>query len=254
MQELGRGNLRRMALEGQTALVTGAALRIGRAIALALAERKVNVVIHYRHSVAPAESLRRELVARGVQAFCVKADFDNPAEVDSLIERAGAEAGPIQILINNASEFHPDSLDAMTHESLTHDITVNAWAPFALTRAFARQAARGKVINFIDAEIAGNNLTRASYLLSKQLLATLTRMTTLQYAPGITVNAVAPGLILPPEGKDESYLDRLAQSLPLRRHGGLADITRTVLFLLESDFITGQLIYVDGGRHLQEPR
>ncbi|HET9157800.1 MAG TPA: SDR family oxidoreductase [Myxococcaceae bacterium] len=234
--------------------MTGAARRIGEAIALALAERRVNVVIHYRRSVAPAEALRRELAARGVQAFCVQADFDHPEEAESLVDRARAEAGPIQILINSASEFHPEPLDAMTHESLTHDVTVNAWAPFALTRAFARQAAAGKVINFLDADIGRDSLTRASYILSKQLLATLTRMTALQHAPGITVNAVAPGPILPPDGKDDSYLDRLTQSLPLHRHGGLADITHAVLFLLESDVITGQVLYVDGGRHLQEPR
>jgi pteridine reductase len=240
----------RMSLEGQTALVTGAARRIGEAIAVALAERQVNVVIHYRQSASRAQTLRESLVARGVQAFCVKGDFDNPEEADSLIERARAEAGPIQILINSASEFHREPLDTMTHASLVQNIVVNAWAPFALTRAFARQGTRGKVINLIDAEIAGYNLTHAGYILSKHLLATLTNMTALQYAPGITVNGVAPGLILPPEGKDDNYLDGLAQSLPLKRRGGLADITRAVLFLLESDFITGHVIYVDGGRHL----
>ncbi len=240
----------RMPLKGQTALVTGAARRIGEAIALALAERQVNVIIHYRHSVVRAKSLRESLLARGVNAFCVQANFDNPQEADSLIERARAEAGPIQILVNSASEFHPEPLDALTHAALVHTMTVNTWVPFALTRAFARQASSGKVINFIDAQVAGSDLTHASYILSKHLLATLTTMTALRYAPAITVNAVAPGLILPPEGKDESYLDGLAQSLPLKRHGGLADITRTVLFLLESEFVTGQVIYVDGGRHL----
>ena len=239
-----------MSLQGQTALVTGAALRIGRAIALALAEQQVRVVIHYRKSATPAEELRQSLVARGSQAFCVRADFDKADEADSLIERARAAAGPIQILVNSASEFHPEALEAMTHKSLVHEITVNAWAPFALTRAFARQAASGKVVNFIDAQVSGSDLTHASYILSKHLLATLTTMTALQYAPGITVNAVAPGLILPPEGRDDSYLDGLAKSLPLKRHGGLADITRAVLFLLQSDFVTGQVIYVDGGRHL----
>ena len=254
MPGTGRGNLPEMPLEGQTALVTGAARRIGRAVALALADRRVNVVIHYRRSVGPAQALRQELVARGVQAFCVKADFDDAEDTAALLDRARAAAGPIQILVNSAAEFQPVALDAMTLESLTRDITVNAWTPFALTRAFARQVTQGKVINFIDADIAGYNLSRASYILSKQLLATLTTMTALQFAPGITVNAVAPGPILPPEGKDDSYLDRLTQSLPLRRHGGLADITRAVLFLLESDFTTGQIIYVDGGRHLQESR
>jgi NAD(P)-dependent dehydrogenase (short-subunit alcohol dehydrogenase family) len=239
-----------MTLKGQTALVTGAALRIGQAIAVALAEREANLVIHYRRSAARAEELRRSLVARGIQAFCVQADFDEPSEADSLIERARAVAGPIQILVNSASEFRPEALDAMTHASLVHSMTVNAWAPFALTRAFARQATSGKVVNFIDAQVAGSDLTHASYILSKHQLATLTTMTALQYAPGITVNAVAPGAILPPEGKDDGYLDGLARSLPLKRHGSLADITRAVLFLLENDFLTGQVIYVDGGRHL----
>ena len=239
-----------MSLQGQAALVTGAAQRIGHAIAVALADQEIRVVIHYRGSATRAEELRQSWVARGRQAFCVRADFDNPDEADSLIERARAEAGPIQILVNSASEFLPEALDAMTHASLVHSMTVNAWAPFALTRAFARQATRGKVVNFIDAQITGSDLAHASYILSKQLLATLTAMTALQYAPGITVNAVAPGLILPPAGKDESYLDGLAKSLPLKRHGGLADIIRAVSFLLESDFVTGQVVYVDGGRHL----
>ena len=239
-----------MSLEGQTALVTGAALRIGRAIALALAEQGASVVIHYRRSVAPAEELRKSLESRGHRASCVRADFADPDEADSLIERARAEAGPIHILVNSASEFQPEALEAMTHASLVHSLTVNAWAPFALTRAFARQATRGKVVNVIDAQVTGSDLTHASYILSKHLLATLTTMTALQHAPGITVNAVAPGLILPPQGKDESYLDGLSRSLPLKRHGSPADIARAVLFLLGSDFVTGQIVYVDGGRHL----
>jgi len=237
-------------LKGQTALVTGAAQRIGEAIARALAEQQVNVIVHYHRSSARAQSLCESLLARGIRAFYLKADFDVPEEAESLIARARAEAGPIQILINSASDFQPESVDQMTHASLIHNVTVNAWAPFVLTRAFARQTTRGKVINFIDAQVAGSDLTHASYILSKHLLAQLTTMTALRYAPAITVNAVAPGLILPPEGKDESYLDGLTGSLPLKRHGGLADITRAVLFLLESDFVTGQVVYVDGGRHL----
>ena len=91
-----------------------------------------------------------------------------------------------------------------------------------------------------------------AYVLSKQMLATLTMMCALEFAPGFTVNGVAPGLILPPAGKDENYLDRLARSVPLRKHGGPGDIADAVLYLLKSDFVTGQIIYVDGGRHLLE--
>src|SRR5262249_48814002 len=169
-----------MLLKGQTALVTGAARRVGQAIAVALADRQVNVVIHYRHSATRAEELRHSLITRGAQAFCVGADFDNPDEADSLIERAHAVAGPIQILINSASEFQPEALDAMTHASLVHSMTVNAWAPFTLTRAFAHQTTNGKVVNFIDAQISGSDLSHASYILSKYQLATLTTMTALQ--------------------------------------------------------------------------
>src|SRR5262249_61979846 len=133
--------------------------------------------------------------------------------------------------------------------SLVRDTPAHARAPFTRTRAFPRQAASGKVVNFIDAQVSGSDLTHASYILSKHLLATLTTMTALQYAPGITVNAVAPGLILPPEGKDDVFLDGLARSLPLKRHGSLAEITRAVLFLLHSDFVTGQMIYAHPARH-----
>ncbi len=239
-----------MSLRGQTALVTGAGKRIGEAVALALGEAGVNIVTHYRQSAGRAEGLRDLLRRRGVQAFCIQADFEKLDEVDSLIDRARAEAGPIDILVNNASEFRAETIEALTHASFQRDLDINAWTPFALTRAFARQASQGKVINFLDAQIAGYDRAHAGYILSKHLLATLTRMTALQYAPGLTVNAVAPGLILPPEGKDESYLLQLAKGVPLQRHGGLVDITRTVLFLLESEFVTGQVVFVDGGQHL----
>jgi len=239
-----------MSLRGQTALVTGAGKRIGEAVALALGEAGVNIVTHYRRSAGRAEGLRDALLRKGVQAFCIQGDFEKLDEVDSLVDRARSEAGPIDILVNNASEFRAETVEALSHAGFQRDLDINAWAPFALTRAFARQASRGKVINFLDAQIAGNDRTHAGYILSKHLLATLTRMTALQYAPALTINAVAPGLILPPEGKDESYLMNLAKGVPLQRHGGLPDITRTVLFLLESEFVTGQVIFVDGGQHL----
>src|SRR5712692_7066531 len=168
-----------MLLKGKTALVTGAAQRIGEAVALALADKEVNVVIHYRRSVEQAERLRDLLRQRGVGAFCVKADFDDVDEVDSLIERAHAEAGPIEILVNNASEFKPETTETLTHASLVHNVKVNAWAPFAITRAFARQVSSGRVVNFIDAHVAGYEITHAGYILSKHLLATLTTMTAL---------------------------------------------------------------------------
>jgi NAD(P)-dependent dehydrogenase (short-subunit alcohol dehydrogenase family) len=129
---------------------------------------------------------------------------------------------------------------------------VNAWAPFVLSREFARLADHGKIVNLLDTRIIGHDREHVAYVLSKKMLAVLTVMCAREFAPDFTVNGIAPGLILPPAGKDESYLDKLAEKVPLRKHGGPQDIVDAVLYLLKSDYVTGQVIYVDGGRHLLE--
>lgn len=238
-------------LSGKTALVTGAAKRLGRACALALAEAGVNVVAHYNRSAAEADALCAELQARGVNAWALAGDLAQPDEAEALFARAVALAGPVQVLINNASIFDPNRLADISFEQVTQNAAVNAWAPFVLCRAFAAQGLPGRIVNFLDTRVDGYDWPHVAYILSKHLLAVLTRMTALEYAPGITVNAVAPGLVLPPPGEDDSYLDRLTGSVPLQRHGTAADIARTVMFLLRSDFITGEVIHVDGGVHLR---
>jgi len=244
--------VREQSLRGKTALVTGAAKRIGRAIALALAEEGVNVVVHYRSAREEADALCRELRERGVQAWAVQADFEKVEECEGLVGRTLEAASALDILINNASVFPLTRLEEMTFDDLTSNVRVNAWAPFVLSRAFARQVRRGKIVNLLDSRITGYDWSHAAYILSKHMLAVLTRMTALAFAPQITVNAVAPGLILPPRGKDQDYLERLKDTVPLKRHGGPQDVAQAVVFLLKSDFITGQVICVDGGRHLKE--
>jgi len=239
-------------LKGKTALITGAAKRIGRATALALADEGAHVIVHYGRSANEAEDLHRELEGRAVKAWTLAADLAKPEESERLIGRAIDAAGSLDILINNASVFTPRKLEAIRFEELTADLCVNAWAPFALSREFARRIGRGKIVNLLDTRIKGYDWWHVGYILSKQMLAVLTRMMALAYAPHITVNAVAPGLILPPPGKDPSYLERLKETVPLKRYGDPQDVAQAILFLLKSDFITGQVIYVDGGRHLRE--
>ena len=239
-------------LTGQTALITGAAKRLGRAMALALAEEGVNVVVHHGASRVEAEALCGELRELGVDAWTLRADLARREESETLIERARQVAGPLDILINNAAIFPPGTLRDITFDDVVANVQVNAWAPFALSRAFAEQAQRGKIVNLLDSKLARYDWAHAAYILSKHMLAVLTRMTALEFAPGVTVNAVAPGLVLPPQGEDESYLERVAPMLPLRRHGAPTDVAEAALFLLKSDFITGQVIYVDGGAHLRE--
>jgi len=242
-------------LRGKVALVTGAGKRIGRAIAIALAEEGMHVVVHDRRAlVAETKQVCGEVVDCGAKSWQILADLERPEEFESLIVQAIRAAGSLDILINNASLFLPGTVMDVGFGDVTRHLHVNAWAPFVLSRDFARLAERGKIINMLDTRITGYDREHVAYVLSKRMLAVLTTMCALEFAPGFTVNAVAPGLILPPAGKDEHYLDQLAEAVPLRRHGGPGDITDAVLYLLKSDFLTGQIIYADGGKHLGEER
>jgi NAD(P)-dependent dehydrogenase (short-subunit alcohol dehydrogenase family) len=240
-------------LDGKVALITGASKRIGRALAIALAEEGVNIVAHDRRSQeAETAKVCGEVEDCGARSWSVIADLEKPGEYESLVAQALHTAGSLDILVNNASLFLPNTLMDLGFGDLTRHLHVNAWAPFVLSREFARLVRRGKIINLLDTKIAGHDPAHVAYILSKHTLAVLTRMCALEFAPGITVNAVAPGPILPPAGKDDDYLEQLAQKLPLKRHGGPGDIADAVLYLLRSDFVTGQTIFVDGGRRLVE--
>lgn len=240
------------ALRGKTALITGAARRIGRAIALALAGEGVHILAHYATSAADAESLRAEVEQRGVRCWLLPARFDHADETQSLVPRALEAAGALDVLVNSASIFRPDTLRSVDFDSLTEHLRVNAWTPLVLGREMARLVGRGHILNLLDTRVTGGDPAHAAYILSKQTLADLTRAMALEFAPGIAVNAIAPGLILPPAGRDEAYLQQLAGGLPLQRHGSPADIAEAALYLLGSTFVTGQVLYVDGGRHLRE--
>ena len=143
-------------------------------------------------------------------------------------------------------------LDSVTLESVMDNLEVNAWAPFVLGRAFAGAVERGTIINLLDSRLSGYDWAHVGYFFSKQVLELMTRMMAVKFAPNITVNAVAPGLILPPPGEDARYLDQLIATVPLQAHGEPEDIADAIVFLAKSRYCTGEVIYVDGGRHLVE--
>jgi pteridine reductase len=251
------------ALGGRTALVTGAARRLGRAIADALALEGADVLVHYGHSAEEAEQAACDLRARGVRSWAVRADLADPRQVEALWEQARARAGGIDILVNSASSFPRDSLADFTPEGLETSLRVNTLAPVLLARLFAAGAEEGAaagggraqdrvIVNLLDSRALGRMRAHFSYQAGKRLLGDFTRLLALELAPAVRVNAVAPGMILPPEGLDPQLKARLAATNLLGRWGKPEDVARAVLFLACSDFVTGQVLYVDGGGAVKE--
>lgn len=238
-------------LTGKRALVTGGAKRIGRAVALALARYGADVVTHYNRSEKEAHETANDIQAMGRKAWCVQTDLSKENAVMRLIPEAVSVAGQLDILVNSAADFPESTLQTVTFSGIADEMRLNAYTPLALARAFAEQEQPGHIINFLDTRIVDYDKEHVAYHLSKRAMFALTRQMAAEFAPDIQVNAVAPGLVLPPPGKDDRYLEALHHTNPLQRHGTLEDITRTVLFFLANSFVTGQVIYVDGGRHME---
>lgn len=241
----------RFALAGRTALVTGAGKRIGRAVALALAEAGAGVVVHYGRSSREAEQTAEAIREKGVEAWTLQADLSDPAEAEGLFARAVEAAGPIELLVNGASIFPTSQLATFSVEELSRNMQINAMAPLQIGRAFAAQGREGAIVNFLDSRIMDYDEEHAAYHVSKRALFTLTRMMAREFAPTIRVNAVAPGLILPPDDKPEGFFERLADTNLLERVGTVGGVVDAVLFLLRAAFVTGEVLFVDGGRRLR---
>lgn len=248
-------------LHGRAALVTGAGVRIGAAVARRLAASGVDVVIHHHKSAGAARGLADEIRGTGVRAATVAADLSVAADRKGLVAAAAKAIGrPLDLLVNNASSYPARRLPDLTWKNLEADLAVNAWAPLELTLAFAKQVPRGvvgHVVNFLDARIVDDDRGHAGYFLAKRLLTDLTRLCALELAPGICVNAVAPGPTLAAPGtaagQGNAMLERLRQRLPLKRNPTADDLARAVIYLAGSRAHTGQILFVDGGRHLGRP-
>lgn len=237
-------------ISGHKALVTGAGKRLGHACAVALAEAGADIVLQYNTSDVDAVETSREIASLGRNAWIVQADLSCPDQAEKLARRAWDLCGGFDILINNASVFPESNLDDLSYDSLLNNICINAWAPFAVGREMKHLAKSGHIVNFLDCRIDSYDWTHIGYHASKVLLELFTREMAIKFAPEIVVNAIAPGLILPPEGNDETYLESLKHTVPMARYGSVVDVCDAVLYLVNSSFITGQIIYLDGGRHL----
>ena len=237
---------------GSVALVTGAGRNLGRAVALALGASGTAVAAHYHASADGAAEVVEAILAAGGEAWSLRADLSDTDQAQGLVDRAAEACGrPVNILVNSASAYEPSRVLEFEAEELAANVRLNAMAPLLLCRALAAQGRPGCIINLLDARMGDYDREHAAYHLSKRLLYDLTRMLALELAPGIRVNGVAPGLIAPQDGTGREAAQALAHTNPLRRTGSPEEVAEATLFLIRSGFITGQTIYVDGGRNLR---
>jgi NAD(P)-dependent dehydrogenase (short-subunit alcohol dehydrogenase family) len=242
--------MKELTLTGRVALVTGAGVRIGAAIARALAARGAGVAIHCRRSTAAAARLAREIRGAGGRAWVVRGALDTEAGCAQVVRAARRAAGRMDILVNSAAVFHRDPLAAITERKLLAEFRVNLFAPLLLARYFVRQGRGGSIVNIVDRRVAGTDPACLPYWLTKRGLADATRALARELAPAYTVNAVAPGPTLPPPGRPASHLREKAGPIPLGRPVPPEAVAEAVARLIEAEGVTGQILYVDGGQHL----
>jgi pteridine reductase len=248
---MGNGTNSGAPLQGRVALVTGAAKRLGRVVALRLAEEGADVVIHHRLSGAEAASTVAEVEKLGRRAVAVAAELGNVSEIKRLFDETAKQFGRLDILVNSAANFLPASLVSTTEQVWDASLDTNLKAPFFCAQAAAPllKRSRGVIINFSD---VGGLLGWPGYTphcVSKAGVIMLTRILAKALAPEVRVNAIAPGTITMPGDPVEMEEDYIMRA-PLKRSGRPADIADTVVFLVRSEFITGQVVVVDGGRSL----
>lgn len=239
----------------RTALVTGAAKRIGRALAMRLADEGFAVAIHYRHSFEEAQSLLAAIKAKGGQGCLVQGDLSRKDIAENLIQQAQDALGTLGVLVNNAAIFERDTVETLTPESLDKHLVPNFETPLFLAKAFAKQLPsdkKGFILNLLDQSVLNFPADFTSYTLSKSALWSLTRMLALALAPKIRVNAIAPGPVIIGERQKEAHFEKLWRSTPLSLHATKEEIAEGMMSFLHLPSVTGQLLVLDGGQHLQK--
>jgi len=237
----------------KAALITGGAQRIGRALALALAEDGFAVAVHHRRSSSAAEKLVEMIRSKGGTAVALSADLGDEGAVKTLLPRAEHALGPIGCLVNNAAVFASDTVETATRESWDLHVAVNLRAPFVLIQDFATRlpkSAGGVVVNLLDQRVWSLTPYFVSYTLSKAGLWTLTQTMALALAPRIRVNGIGPGPALPSPRQSAEEFARQCALMPLRRGTSPREIAAALRFILSAPAMTGQMIALDGGQHL----
>jgi len=241
-------------LSGRTALVTGAGRRVGRAIATALGERAMHVAVHYHGSEEGARETAADIVRGGGRATLFQADLSQPSAPGLLVDEVVGALGSLDVLVNSAAIMQRTPLDTVTPEDWDAAFAINARAPFFAAVAAGRHmraSGAGAIVNIADLAALETWPAYIPHGLSKTVVVQMTRALARTLAPAVRVNAVAPGVVMLPTGWDEAAGERLRRTTPLKRLGTVNDVVSAVIYLLEADFVTGETIVVDGGRHIR---
>jgi NAD(P)-dependent dehydrogenase (short-subunit alcohol dehydrogenase family) len=238
---------------GKAALVTGAAKRVGRALALDLAARGWDVAVHYRSSADDAQAVVAAITALGRRAVALAADLADEQQTNDLIGAAASALGPITLLVNNAAIFGYDRPETAGQEGWQRHMAVNLRAPLVLSQGLLAQlpaAGEASIVNLIDQRVLNLTPHYTSYTISKVGLWALTQHLARALAPRVRVNAIAPGPVLPHAGTSAEQFAALCRATPLGRGPSLEEICRALGLILDAPAMTGQMITLDGGRHL----
>ena len=233
------------------AVVTGAAHRLGRDMALSLARSGFTIALHYNKSTDAAENTRKEILSLGVRAEVFQADLRDPSQIEKLFRDIDSLGYPLRVLINSASVMNAGRLPNVAAENFDSEIAVNLRAPLLCAQyAALRMDAGGLIINISDVGASKTWSGYPTYVMSKAGVESLTRLLAKSLAPNIRVNAIAPGFVYPSKTLSEGEWEKLLARVPLRRAAKPEEITGVIEFLLKNEYITGQTIVVDGGYSL----
>ena len=240
-------------MKNKNILITGAATRIGRAIALHFAEKGWNIALHYFKSSSKAKNLKKIIEQNWGRAVLIKADLKNLKQVEKIFPQAKKKLGTIDCLINNAALFERDDILNFTNKSFNDHLNINLFAPTILIKQFVKQTSTkttSNIINIIDQRVFNLTPIFMSYTLSKSALYTLTKTMAMRLGPNIKVNGIAPGPTIKSKRQTTKHFNKQAKSTLLKKSVGPEDICDTVEFLINNNSITGQVIAVDSGQNL----
>ncbi len=232
-----------------TAIITGGAVRIGKTLACHLADQGWSLALH--HNSSPPDEVIAYAKQAGVTCKTYPGDLIDLAFSEGLIEGVLADFSDVALLVNSAANFIQENVEQTSTRTLIDTMALNLMTPYLLMREYKRLIGKGMIVNILDERIAKNIPTFAAYSVSKVALEHVTKLAAVEWGETVRVNAIAPGLILPPAGQGQDYLDKNKKNVPTKTHGDVSDLTRALDYLIESPFVNGEILFVDGGSSQQ---